>query len=134
MNTLHPRWNEGRVVGPRIGFEQSEVQQLAAQMNAAVRLREQALLATGVDTMLRASDLLRLKVRDVMTTSGIIRETLLWRQQKTGGTVAPVLTLSPARRWRRGSRPATSDRTTFCSRARGILMDRRSAAPPIGAW
>ena len=86
------RWNSGRAVGPRTALTPDMLARLIADLTARGDLHDLALLATGVDTMLRASDLLRLKVGDVQLASGHIREQLFWRQQKTGANVAPVLT------------------------------------------
>lgn len=44
------------------------------------------LLNLSVDLMLRSSDLLKLRVKDVLTDSGSVREAVKVRQQKTGKT------------------------------------------------
>ena len=44
------------------------------------------LLNLSVDLMLRSSDLLKLKVGDVLTESGTVKDTVTIRQQKTGKT------------------------------------------------
>ena len=45
---------------------------------------EALLLNLGVDLMLRSSDLLRLRVRDVITENMVVRDTVTMRQLKTG--------------------------------------------------
>ena len=52
------------------------------------------LLNLSVDLMLRASDLLRLQVSDVMTASGVSKESVQVRQKKTGKTTLEI-PLSP---------------------------------------
>ena len=52
------------------------------------------LLNLSVDLMLRASDLLRLQVSDVMTESGVSKESVQVRQKKTGKTTLEI-PLSP---------------------------------------
>lgn len=87
-----PRWNAGRAVGPRTAFTSAEIAVLTERLQKTKALHDLALLTTGVDTMLRASDLLQLRVRDVARSDGTIRERLIWRQQKTGANVSPTLT------------------------------------------
>ena len=89
-----PRWNAGRAVGPRTAFTNAEIAVLIERLQKAKALHDLALLTTGVDTMLRASDLLQLRVRDVSRSDGRIRERLIWRQQKTGANVSPTLTVT----------------------------------------
>ena len=48
------------------------------------------LLNISVDLMLRASDLLRLQVSDVMTESGVAKESVQVRQKKTGKTTLEI--------------------------------------------
>jgi len=93
-----PRWNSGRAVGPRTAFSQTEVALLRERLRHRKALHDLALLTVGIDTMLRASDLLNLKVRDVSLGSGMVRQTLIWRQQKTGSNVSPTLTRA-SREW-----------------------------------
>jgi len=50
------------------------------------------LFLVAIDTMLRASDLLRLRVCDVLDGNGNVKTTFPWRQKKTASTVYPVLT------------------------------------------
>lgn len=76
---------------------------IAAQQVAAIETmltqdqdwRSLALFRTAIDTMLRASDLVELEVRDVVGAAGVLEEIIV-RQRKTGGTVRAVL--SPATR------------------------------------
>jgi integrase len=48
------------------------------------------LLNLGVDLMLRASDLLRLKVQDVITENGVVKESVKIKQQKTGKSTIDI--------------------------------------------
>jgi hypothetical protein len=45
----------------------------------------------GVNNALWASDLLRLKVKDVVDGKGKVREKIYLRQQKTGKEVSPAI-------------------------------------------
>ena len=119
-------WNRGRAVGERIAFSPQETQAILAYLDKASAHHDACLFALGVDTMLRCSDLLRLRVRDLVDDQGNIRRELIRRQQKTGRNVAPVLT-------------ATSQRLTrqwidvSGKRAEHFLFTREKAidSPPI---
>jgi integrase len=103
-------WNKGKAVGQMTPFTPdqadlvratlaNEFERLAnkvAQMSgkeasagellrrqALAALRDLALFNTGIDTMLRASDLLRLRVIDVCDHTGAIVEEIPIRQKKT---------------------------------------------------
>lgn len=128
MSQDYRRWNAGRMVGPRTGFRQSELLHLIELLLGAGMERDLALLTTGVDTMLRASDLLQLRVEDVQTRSDVIRQTLLWRQQKTQANVTPVLTPVAQKAlavWIRGSRKKPGDYL--------FTRHHRPHGPPISA-
>ncbi|MBC8406370.1 MAG: tyrosine-type recombinase/integrase [Planctomycetes bacterium] len=57
-----------------------------------VKWRDLALFETAIDSMLRSVDLLRLRVRDVMTDRYQVKERATIRQQKTGKPVLIALT------------------------------------------
>jgi integrase len=88
----HP-WNEDRTVGSRKALSQAEVRQIKAQFTDA-DLHDRCLFLTAIDTMLRASDLLKLRVSDVQHSNGAIKTSFPWRQKKTANGVYPVLTPS----------------------------------------
>jgi integrase len=48
------------------------------------------LLNLGIDLMLRASDLLRLKVKDVITETGVVKESVRTKMKKTGKTTIDI--------------------------------------------
>lgn len=109
-----PRWNSGRAVGPRTAFTQDQIAMLIGRLEHQKSSHDLALLTIGIDTMLRASDLLCLKVQDIAFGDRTIRTDLHWRQQKTGANVTPTLTStsqSYLTRWIIESRKSTSD---FC--------------------
>ncbi|MEO1029022.1 MAG: tyrosine-type recombinase/integrase [Pseudomonadota bacterium] len=94
MNDLRrSAWNQGRVVGERIAFSAGEVQAIARSLAAIGAHHDLCLFAVGIDSMLRCSDLLRLRVEDVVEDDGRIR----WRQKKTQQNVYPVLTTTTQR-------------------------------------
>jgi len=81
-------WNRGVIVGERLAFSIEETHKIYRHLKNAASLHDACLFAVGIDSMLRGSDLLRLRVRDVMAADGKIR----WRQMKTGQNVYPVIT------------------------------------------
>lgn len=84
-------WNSDKVVGPRTAFTVEQALQNKALLNQSERWQELCLFMMAVDTMLRGSDLLKLKVEDIATPGGNIRETFGLRQQKTGQKVEPYI-------------------------------------------
>lgn len=81
-------WNKGRNVGERYAFSLPETQKILAHLQCAGELHDACVFTVGIDSMLRGSDLLSLKVSDVVSSDGRIQ----WRQKKTGQNVFPVLT------------------------------------------
>jgi len=84
-------WNKDRTVGSRKALTQAEVWQIADHFTNA-NLHDRCLFLTAIDTMLRASDLLKLRVSDVQHSNGSIKISFPWRQKKTANGVYPVLT------------------------------------------
>ena len=69
-------------------FNKNQVQVLRKML--AENPRDFALLNTGIDTSLRSIDLLHLKVQDIRTAWGEIREQIEVKQKKTGNRVCPA--------------------------------------------
>ncbi len=68
-------------------FDRESLDLIRATLRSKRLWRDLALLNTGIDTMLRASDLLRLKVMDLVNYEGRVEPTASIRQQKTGKPV-----------------------------------------------
>ena len=68
-------WNKGRVIGKRDGFTPAQVKRIRGLLSdrGVPGLRELALFATAIDTMLHGHDLLALVVGDVQRRDGSIR-------------------------------------------------------------
>jgi hypothetical protein len=66
-NNPHPRtpWNKGKLVGQKAPFEPKEVWAIRARLQMENRGRELAPFDLGIDSKLRACDLVKLRVRDV---------------------------------------------------------------------
>ncbi len=92
MTSSSFRWNAGRAVGERAAFSISEAQAIYFHLSKRRAWKELCLFALGIDTMLRASDLLQLRVRDIQDGNKKLRKRLVLKQQKTRYPVYPVLT------------------------------------------
>ncbi|MFK7966951.1 MAG: tyrosine-type recombinase/integrase [Burkholderiaceae bacterium] len=79
-------------MGPRTHLTASEACAIEEYLSSREALRDLALFLTAVDSMLRCSDLLALRVRDVQAPGGGVRDRLQIGQQKTRSTVHPALT------------------------------------------
>ena len=85
-------WNKGRCVGPRTEFVPEQINRLVALLEADKNHRELALVTMAIDSMLRASDLLQLRVCDTFDFKGRAKTNFAIRQQKSARSVFPVLT------------------------------------------
>ena len=95
-------WNKDQSQGVKSHFTQPEVKYLVQTFMFEQNWHDLALFLVALDTALRASDLLDLKVGDVCYSNGRLRQKLSRRQQKTSKPVEPVLTPSAQRalaRW-----------------------------------
>ena len=70
-------------MGPRTHLEVPEVVSIDKYLAAHGKLRDLTLFATAIDTILRCSDVLALRVRDVALPDGGIRDRLQTGQQKS---------------------------------------------------
>lgn len=85
-------WNKGKSQGQKHHFTLPETKRLSAYLHRRRQWHDLALLTMGLDTLLRASDLLKLTVADVTFSTGAIRTELHLQQRKTRTTVKPALT------------------------------------------
>ena len=90
-NNLQP-WNKGRHVGPRQSLTVNEVAAILKSLKQRNSAHDLCLFSVAIDTMLRASDLIQLRVSDVVDARGEVVDFFHWRQKKTSGNVSPVLT------------------------------------------
>lgn len=67
IRTTTPRgaWNKGKLVGQKAPFEHQEIWAIRIRLQMQGRLRDLALFDLGIDSKLRACDLVKLRVRDV---------------------------------------------------------------------
>jgi len=91
----HTPWNKGKLVGQKAPFKPQEVWAIRVRLQMEGRARELALFDLGIDSKLRACDLVKLRVRDVCHGDRVAsRATVM--QQKTQRPVQ--FEISPATR------------------------------------
>ncbi len=86
-------WNKGKAVGQMAPFTFDQVQIIRSLLQTEKKIRDLALFNVSVDTMLRASDLLPLKVADVTDHHDMVLSEFNTRQQKT--KTGHLVALSP---------------------------------------
>jgi len=91
MTKPNPSWNSGRNVGQRLAFSHGEVRKIESLLRQPDYLHDLCLFMVAVDSFLRCSDVLKLKVKDIANPSGRIRDKILPKQKKTKRNVYPVL-------------------------------------------
>jgi integrase len=88
---LRPPWNKDKVVGQKRPFKLKEIWAIRVRLQLSRRTRELALFNLGIDSKLRACDLVKLRVRDVANGERpASRANVI--QQKTGRPVQFELT------------------------------------------
>ena len=75
-------WNKGKLVGQKVPFKPKEVWAIRARLQMENRARELALFDLGIDSKLRACDLVRLRMRDVCHGDRVAARAMVL-QQKT---------------------------------------------------
>ncbi len=116
-------WNKGVAVGQRGPFTPSNVRRIRALLakRGDAGLRDLVLFSTAIDTMLHASDLLSLTVKDVRQRNRIMRDTLKVTTASKGGVVRCTLskeTRSILESWINSSAKKPSDHL-FTGRTKG---------------
>lgn len=92
MNSSATPWNKDRIIGQKTAFTPAEIAKIIRHLKSEKSRHELCLFTLGIDTMLRCSDLLQLRVSDVLTHKGTVRKKFPTRQTKTKNAVFPVLT------------------------------------------
>ena len=84
-------WNKGRVIGPKPPLTVEEINLIRGLLSQADEPRDLVLFCLAVDTSFRASDLVKLRVMDVMGDSQVF-EVVRIVQSKTGKAMAGFVT------------------------------------------
>ena len=75
-------WNKSKLIGQKAPFKLQEIWPIRIRLQMQGRLRELALFDLGIDSKLRACDLVRLRVRDVCQGDRVATRALVL-QEKT---------------------------------------------------
>ena len=86
-------WNKGKLVGQKAPLKLKEIWAIRVRLQVYCRTRELALFDLGIDSKLRACDLLKLKVRDVCHGERVAVRAIIV-QQKTSRPVQFEITES----------------------------------------
>lgn len=88
---VHPPWNKNKLVGQKRPFRLKDIWAIRVRLQITCRTRELALFNLGIDSKLRACDLVNLQVRDIASGGrAAARASVI--QQKTGRPVQFELT------------------------------------------
>ena len=98
-------WNKGKLVGQKAPFKLKEIWAIRVRLQMQQRLRELALFNLGIDSKLRACDLMSLRVRDVCHGNHVGARTVVMRHK----THAPC-------NWRSRHQPVKPSRHGFRTR------------------
>jgi hypothetical protein len=72
-------WNKGKLVGQKAPLKLREIWAIRVRLQLAERRRELALFNLAIDSKLRASDLVKLRVRDVCHGQSVASRTIVLR-------------------------------------------------------
>lgn len=135
-------WNKNKSVGQKKGFTPRQIEMLREFLENKKAWMELALLNTGIDTMLRSSDLLKLKVEDVFDWKGNIKDEVNVKQKKTSNSHLVNLSekaKQALKKWIKESNKYEDDyiftmKYSRGKRLRSNPMDRVSYAKIIKKW
>jgi len=82
----HQPWNKGKLVGQKLPLKLKEIWAIRVRLQLADRKRDLALFNLAIDSKLRGSDLVKIKLSDV-SNSGVVAARAMVMQQKTGRPV-----------------------------------------------
>lgn len=82
----HVPWNKGRVTGQKPPLKRNEIWAIRVHLQLQARVRDLALFNLAIDSKLRACDLVRLRVRDVIRANQVNNRAMIL-QRKTGRPV-----------------------------------------------
>lgn len=131
-------WNKGRAVGPKRPLSPDQVRLIRTSLEAGEEWRDLALFSMAIDTMLRAVDLLKLRVDDVVDDMGRVVDELPVRQQKTATAHLVALTektRAAIEKWLTTSRKQPGDFLfTGLSRVANRPLTRRHYSELVKRW
>ena len=96
-------WDKGKLIGQKASLKVKDIWAIRVRLQMQGRTRELALFDLGIDSKLRACDLVKLRVRDVCHGDRVSSRAIVL-QQKTQRPVQFEITHQPETPWTRGSR------------------------------
>jgi hypothetical protein len=109
-------WNKGKLIGAKPPLRPKHVWSIRTKLEASGRSRDLAMFNVAVDSKLRGSDVVALKVADIAPNGYAIDRAII-RQRKTGQPVKFELTEQADKRWTNMSRRQVRSPPTFYSQA-----------------
>ncbi len=88
-----PAWNKGKLIGQKLPLKLKEIWAIRIRLQLADQKRDLALFNLAIDSKLRGSDLVKIKVSDI-ANSGTVMSRAMVMQQKTGRPVQYEITES----------------------------------------
>ena len=85
-------WNKGKLVGQKLPLKLKEIWAIRVRLQLADNKRDLALFNLAIDSKLRGSDLVKIKVSDI-SNSGVVSTRAMVLQQKTTPVSYTHLTL-----------------------------------------
>jgi hypothetical protein len=118
-------WNKGKLVGQKTPLKLKEIWAIRVRLQVFSRKRELALFDLGIDSKLRARDLLKLKVRDLSHGEWVAARAIVVQQKtSTRSTLADWISLSGL----------ASDDFLFPSRVHTPHLSTRQYARIVDSW
>ena len=132
-------WNKDKAVGQMAPFSPEQAGVIRSLLTAEKKIRDLALFNTALDTMLRASDLLPLRVIDITDHNGDVVHEFTIKQKKAGR--GHLVALSPNTRdsiadWMIASGKGPEDYlwTSIGNRKTGRQLTREQYANLVKKW
>jgi hypothetical protein len=119
IRTSNP-WNKGKLIGQKAPLKLKEIWAIRVRLQIYDRTRELALFELGIDSKLRACDLVKLQVRDIAHGDRIAARAIVVPKRPPGQSSSN----SPSQRvqlWPRGSSCLACAPTTIFSQAASVL-------------
>ena len=75
-------WNNGKLIGQKAPLKRKDIWGTRVRLQIANRVRDLALFNLGIDSKLRACDLVKLRVRDVCHGQRVAARAILMQQKR----------------------------------------------------
>jgi hypothetical protein len=85
ISTARQPWNKDKLVGQKRPFKLNEIWTIRVRLQLSGRSRELALFNLGIDSKLRACDLVKLRVRDVLNGDRAVARARVVQQKPGSG-------------------------------------------------